>query len=47
VRLNYLRIARLKGLKVVDGARPVNDVQADIRKIVSATFSTIYRIKEI
>jgi len=47
VRVNYLRIARLKGLKVVDGARPVDEVQADIRKIVSATLLTIYRIKEI
>ncbi len=38
VRANYLRIARLKGLKVVDGVRPVDEVQADIRKIVDAIF---------
>lgn len=38
VRANYLRIARLKGLKVVDGVRPVDEVQADIRKIVVAAF---------
>jgi len=38
VRANYLRIARLKGLKVVDGVRPVDEVQDDIRKIVAATF---------
>lgn len=38
VRANYLRIAKLKGLKVVDGVRSVDEVQADIRKIVAAIF---------
>jgi len=47
VRLNYLRIARLRGLKVVDGARPVDEVQADIRKIVSTTLLAIDRIKHV
>ena len=36
VRRNYLRIARLGGLKVVDGSRPRDEVQADLRKLVSA-----------
>jgi thymidylate kinase len=35
VRQIYLRIARQKGLKVVDGARPVDEVQADVRKLVA------------
>ena len=47
VRVNYLRIARLRGLKVVDGARPVDEVQADIRKIVSTTLLAIDRIKHV
>lgn len=47
VRANYLRIARLRGLKVVDGRRPIDEVQVDIRKIVSTTFSIIDRIKQI
>jgi len=47
VRVNYLRIARLKGLKVVDGARSVDEVQADIRKIVSTTLSAIEHIKQV
>lgn len=38
VRANYLRIARLKGLKVVDGVRSIDEVQADIRKIIAAAF---------
>jgi len=45
--VNYLRIARLRGLKVVDGARPVDEVQADIRKIVSTTLLAIDRIKHV
>jgi dTMP kinase len=47
VRANYLRIARLRGLKVVDGRRPIDEVQADIRKIVSTTFSIIDQIKQL
>ena len=47
VRANYLRIARLKGFKIVNGERPIDEVQADIRKIVSTTFSTIDQIKQI
>lgn len=34
VRANYLRMAKQRGLKVVNGARPVEEVQAAIRKIV-------------
>jgi dTMP kinase len=36
VRRNYLHIARQEGLKIVDGSRPRDEVQADIRKLVSA-----------
>ncbi len=36
VRRNYLYIARLEGLKVVDGARLRDEVQAEIRKLVGA-----------
>lgn len=36
VRRNYLRIAKLEKLKVVDGARPRDEVQAEIRKLVAA-----------
>jgi dTMP kinase len=36
VRANYLRLARQRGLKVVNGSRPTEDVQAEIRKIVEA-----------
>jgi dTMP kinase len=36
VRRNYLRLARRDGLKVVDGARPLEEVQAELRKLVSA-----------
>ena len=36
VRRNYLRIAKLEGLKVVDGSRPRDEIQADLRKLVSA-----------
>ncbi|HDI12531.1 MAG: dTMP kinase [Hadesarchaea archaeon] len=34
VRRNYLRMARREGLKVVNGARPRAEVQAEIRDIV-------------
>ena len=47
VRLNYLRIARLRGLKVVDGDRRKDEVQADIRKIVSTTLLAMDRIKQV
>ena len=36
VRRNYLRIARREGLKIVDGTRSCDEVQAEIRKLVSA-----------
>ncbi|KUO40701.1 MAG: hypothetical protein AVW06_05080 [Hadesarchaea archaeon DG-33-1] len=36
VRRNYLRIARWKGLKIVDGTRSREEVQAEIRRLVSA-----------
>lgn len=36
VRRNYLRIAGQKGLKIVDGARSRDEVQAEIRRLVSA-----------
>ncbi len=36
VRRNYLRIARREGLKIIDGARSRNEVQAEIRKLVNA-----------
>ncbi len=36
VRENYLRIAKQKGMKVVDGGRAVDEVQADVRKFVEA-----------
>ncbi len=36
VRRSYLRIARQDGLKVVKGSRPRDEVQADLRKLVSA-----------
>jgi dTMP kinase len=36
VRRNYLRIAKQEGLKIVDGSRPRDEVQADLRKLVSA-----------
>jgi dTMP kinase len=47
VRSNYLRIARLRGLKIVNGARNKDEVQADIRKIVSATLLAMDRIKQV
>jgi dTMP kinase len=34
VRANYLHLSERKGLKVVDGARSIDVVQADIRKLV-------------
>jgi thymidylate kinase len=34
VRENYLRIAKQKKFKVVNGAREVSEVQAEIRKLV-------------
>jgi len=36
VRRNYLRIARREGLKKVDNTRSCDEVQAEIRKLVSA-----------
>lgn len=36
VRRNYLRIAKQEGLKIVDGARSRDEVQAEIRRLVSA-----------
>ncbi len=36
VRRSYLRIAKQDGLKVVKGSRPRDEVQADLRKLVSA-----------
>lgn len=36
VRRNYLKIAKREGLRVVNGARPVNEVQAELRKLISA-----------
>ena len=36
VRRNYLRIAKQEGLKIVDGARSCDEVQAEIRRLVSA-----------
>lgn len=36
VRRNYLHIAKQEGLKIVDGSRSRDEVQADIRKLVSA-----------
>ncbi len=36
VRQNYIQIAEQDGLKIVDGARPTDEVQVDIRKLVSA-----------
>ncbi len=36
VRRNYLRITKREGLKVVDGARSRDEVQADLKKLVSA-----------
>ena len=36
VRRNYLRIAKREGLKIVDGARSCDEVQAEIRRLVSA-----------
>ena len=36
VRRNYLRIAEREGLKIVDGARSRDEVQAEIRRLVSA-----------
>jgi len=47
VRSNYLRIARLRGLKIVNGARNKDEVQADIRKIVSTTLLAMDRIKQV
>jgi len=35
VRRNYLRIARREGLKIVDGARSRDEVQAEIRRLIS------------
>ncbi len=35
VRRNYLRIAKREGLKIVDGARSRDEVQAEIRRLVS------------
>jgi dTMP kinase len=36
VRQNYLRIAKREGLKIVDGSPPRDEVQANLRKLVSA-----------
>lgn len=36
VRRSYLRIAEEEGLKVVNGARPRDEVQAELRELVSA-----------
>lgn len=36
VRANYLRLARQKGLRVVNGSRAIEEVQAEIRRIVDA-----------
>lgn len=36
VRRNYLRIARREGLKIVDGTRSRDEVQAEMRRLVSA-----------
>lgn len=36
VRRNYLRIAKQEGLKIVDGARSRDEVQAEIRRLASA-----------
>lgn len=47
VRSNYLRIARLRGLKIVNGARNKDEVQADIRKVVSTTLLAMDRIKQV
>jgi dTMP kinase len=47
VRSNYLRIARLMGLKTVNGARNKDEVQADIIKIVSTTLLAMDRIKQV
>ncbi len=35
VRRAYLGISKLYGMRVVDGTRPVGEVQADIRKLVN------------
>jgi len=35
VRRNYLHIAKREGLKIVDGARSRDEVQAEIRRLVS------------
>jgi len=40
VRRNYLHIAGQEGLKIVDGSRSRDEVQADIRKLVSALVIT-------
>ena len=40
VRENYLRLAKQKNLKVVDGARPIDEVQAEIRRLVAAALET-------
>jgi dTMP kinase len=36
VRRNYLRLARRYGLKIVDGVRSLEDVQTELRELVSA-----------
>ena len=36
VRRNYLRIARREGLKIVNGTRSCDEVQAEIRRLASA-----------
>ena len=36
VRRNYLRIARREGLKIIDGARSRNEVQAEMKRLVNA-----------
>ncbi len=36
VRRNYLRIARREGLKIIDGTRSRDEVQAEMRGLVSA-----------
>ena len=35
VRQIYLRIAKQRGLRIVNGARPMDEVQADVRKFVA------------
>jgi len=36
VRRNYLRLAKRYGLKIIDGVRPLEEVQTELRELVSA-----------